>query len=74
VARLREITKNLIWFGETSEAKQGEIAIAGCKIKVEEIAAILDAIVLQMFACKFAIRNGFDPDSPKGLGKVTLTL
>lgn len=74
VARLREITKNLIWFGETSEAKQWEIALEGCKIEVEEIAAILDAIVLQMFACKFAIRNGFDPDSPKGLGKVTLTL
>jgi glucosamine--fructose-6-phosphate aminotransferase (isomerizing) len=74
VARLREITKNLIWIGDTSEAKQGEIAIAGCKMEVEEISAILDATILQMFACKFAIRNGFDPDSPKGLGKVTLTL
>lgn len=74
VTRLREITKNLIWIGDTSEARQGEIAITGCKIEVEQIAAILDAIVLQILACKFAIRNGFDPDSPKGLGKVTLTL
>lgn len=73
VPKLRAITKHLIWIGDDSWVKEGELTLIGSKIENEKISTILDAMMLQMVACRFAIKNGFDPDSPKGLSKVTLT-
>jgi glucosamine 6-phosphate synthetase-like amidotransferase/phosphosugar isomerase protein len=52
----------------------GELSLHGSKMDSEQVSTVLDAILLQMIACKFAIKNGFNPDSPKGLSKVTLTI
>ena len=73
ITKLRAITKHLIWIGDGSWAKEGELVLTGSMIENEEISTVLDAILLQMIACRFAIKNGFNPDSPKGLSKVTLT-
>lgn len=73
VPKLRAITKHLIWIGDDFWVKEGELTLIGSKIENEKISTILDAMMLQMVACRFAIKNGFDPDSPKGLSKVTLT-
>lgn len=73
IPKLRAITKHLIWIGDDSWASEGELTLIGSKIESEKISTILDAMMLQMVACRFAIKNGFDPDSPKGLSKVTLT-
>lgn len=73
VPKLRAITKHLIWIGDDSWVKEGELTLIGSKIENEKISTILDAMMLQMVACRFAIKNGFNPDSPKGLSKVTLT-
>lgn len=74
VSRLRKITKHLIWIGDSNQATNGELSIPGSKNVDEKISTILDATIIQMIACKFAIKNGLDPDSPKGLSKVTFTL
>lgn len=73
VTKLRAITKHLIWIGDGSWAKKGELVLTGSTIENEEISTVLDAILLQVIACRFAIKNGFNPDSPRGLSKVTLT-
>lgn len=73
VTKIRSITKHVIWIGDGSWAKEWELVLKGSKFDNERVSAVLDAILLQMIACKFAIKNGFDPDSPKGLSKVTLT-
>jgi glucosamine--fructose-6-phosphate aminotransferase (isomerizing) len=74
ISKLRTITKHLIWVGDSSWAMGGELSLHGSKMDSEQVSTVLDAILLQMIACKFAIKNGFNPDSPKGLSKVTLTI
>lgn len=74
VAKLRRITHHLIWIGDGTWAKEGELTFKGSNIANEKISTVLDSIILQTIACRFAIKNGFDPDSPKGLSKVTLTI
>ena len=73
ISKLRTITKHLIWIGDSSWEIDGELSLQGSKIGSEQISTVLDSILLQIIACKFAIKNGFNPDSPKGLTKVTLT-
>lgn len=73
VSKLRAITRNLIWIGQDSHAHEGELTFKGSTIEDEQISTVLDAITLQIIACRFAIKNGFNPDSPKGLSKITLT-
>lgn len=74
VSRLRQKTKNLIWIGESLNAESGELSVDGSRINNEQISTVLDSIILQMIACKFAVKNGLNPDFPNGLSKVTLTL
>lgn len=74
ISKLRTITKHLIWVGDSSWAMGGELSLQGSKMDSEQVSTVLDAILLQMIACKFAIKNGFNPDAPKGLSKVTLTI
>jgi glucosamine--fructose-6-phosphate aminotransferase (isomerizing) len=74
ISKLRTFTKHLIWVGDNSWAIGGELSLQGSKMDSEQVSTVLDAILLQMIACKFAIKNGFNPDTPKGLSKVTLTI
>lgn len=74
VAKLRERTGHLIWIGSDELATESEIVISGSEVGPEALATVLDAILLQKIALRFAQKNGFNPDSPEGLSKVTLTL
>ncbi len=37
------------------------------------ISPFFNVVVAQMFACKLALTKGLDPDSPRGLNKITIT-
>ena len=74
VAKLRERTSHLIWIGSGELAVESEIVLPGSAVGSEAAATVLDAILLQKIALRFAEKNGFNPDLPEGLSKVTLTL
>lgn len=74
VTKLRERTNHLIWIGSSELAAGTEIVLTGSAVGSEAAATVLDAILLQKIALRFAEKNGFNPDSPEGLSKVTLTL
>jgi glutamine---fructose-6-phosphate transaminase (isomerizing) len=38
------------------------------------ISPFLNVVVSQMFACQLALTKGLNPDSPRSLNKVTITL
>lgn len=74
VAKLRERTEHLIWIGSSELASGSEVVLTGSTVGSEATSTILDAILLQKIALRFAEKNGFNPDAPEGLSKVTLTL
>jgi glucosamine 6-phosphate synthetase-like amidotransferase/phosphosugar isomerase protein len=43
------------------------------KSSSEITGSIVDAIAFQLLTQRIALNNGLDPDSPKGLSKVTIT-
>jgi glucosamine 6-phosphate synthetase-like amidotransferase/phosphosugar isomerase protein len=53
---------------------EGERVIYGAKLDNEEESTVIDAALLQYLTLVFAVKNGFNPDSPIGLSKVTQTL
>lgn len=74
LSRIREITNRIFWIGQSLEENPGETRIGGSACSDELKSAIVDAIVLHRFVLELAVSNGFDPDSPAGLSKVTRTL
>jgi glutamine---fructose-6-phosphate transaminase (isomerizing) len=74
VDRVRAITKNIFWIGSSDYCADGETFLGGSSIAHESYSCILDSIVLQLLANQLAVAKGLNPDSPKGLNKVTLTL
>ena len=44
------------------------------RVHYEELSTIIDSILIQNLALTFALSNGFDPDFPEGLTKVTKTI
>lgn len=74
VDRVRAITKNVFWIGSSEFCLDGEIHLGGSSIDNESYSCLLDSIVLQLLANQLAVAKGLNPDAPKGLNKVTLTL
>jgi glucosamine--fructose-6-phosphate aminotransferase (isomerizing) len=74
VDRIRAITKNIFWIGSSQFCADGETYLGGSSIKNESYSCIIDSTVLQLLANQLAIAKGLNPDAPKGLNKVTLTL
>lgn len=74
VDRVRAITKNVFWIGSSEFCLEGEIYLGGSSIDNESYSCLLDSIVLQLLANQLAVAKGLNPDAPKGLNKVTLTL
>ena len=74
VDRVRAITKNVFWIGSAEYCADGEIFLGGSSISNESYSCILDSTVLQLLANQLAVAKGLNPDAPKGLNKVTLTL
>ena len=74
VDRVRAITKNIFWIGSSEYCAEGETFLGGSAIADESYSCILDSTVLQLLANQLAVAKGLNPDAPKGLNKVTLTL
>ena len=74
VDRVRAITKNVFWIGSSEYCGEGETFLGGSTIENESYSCILDSAVLQLLANQLAVSKGLNPDAPKGLNKVTLTL
>ena len=72
-ARIREITGKVFWIGTSDLSKEKDLVLQGNRADTEVEAAIADAIAFQLVTHKVAIMNGLDPDSPRGLSKVTIT-
>lgn len=74
VERIRKITPNIYWIGQGAQPAGEEIVIGGASGSDEITASIADSMILQLLAMHMAVHNGFDPDAPQGLSKVTLTI
>jgi glucosamine--fructose-6-phosphate aminotransferase (isomerizing) len=74
IARIRQSEPELIWLGSDQLALKEEKVIRGSSQVKEEESTIIDAALIQYLTLGFAVKNGFNPDSPAGLSKVTKTL
>ena len=72
-SRVRAITGKLFWIGASKFAKDGELVLSGLKSTSEITASISDIVAFQKVTHYLATSNGLDPDSPRGLNKVTIT-
>ena len=73
VRKIRVSDPKIFWFGLGGMPESGEIQVGGSSAPDEIIGSIADAILFQRFVLELCVKNGFDPDSPAGLSKVTLT-
>lgn len=72
--KIRAITKNIYWIGKGAETLPDEFQLGGSCCSDEITSSIVDAIILQLLALNLSAANGFNPDAPAGLSKVTLTI
>jgi len=70
--RLYTSNAELFWIGHGVNPSRG-LMVGGCPAGDEMISSLLDAILIQRFAHNISVHNGFNPDAPAGLSKVTLT-
>ena len=71
--RVRTISGKVFWIGNSELAQYNDVTIETPFADSETKACLSDAIVFQKITHVIAISNGFDPDKPKGLSKVTIT-
>ena len=74
LVKIRNRVDHITWIGEGGTSVGTDIRIGGSRCSDEIPSSIVDAISLQGFALEFAKKFGFNPDSPEGLSKVTMTL
>lgn len=74
VDRIRLITNRIYWIGSGAQSLGGEKVIEGARCADEITSSIVDSMALQLLAMHLAVSNGFNPDAPAGLSKVTLTI
>lgn len=71
--KIRSVVNRLYWVGLPSQNIEGDIVLSGARASNEVTSSICDAVSFQIATRVLAIRNGIDPDHPRGLAKVTLT-
>jgi glucosamine--fructose-6-phosphate aminotransferase (isomerizing) len=74
MVRIRQSEPEIVWLGSNELALNKERVIKGSNQAKEEESTIIDAALIQYLTLGFAVKNGFNPDSPAGLSKVTKTL
>ena len=74
INRVRESTTKVFWIGRPDQILAGETTIHGSTIGDEVLENICDAVAFQLITLELARGNGLNPDSPRGLSKVTKTL
>jgi len=71
--KIRTTSSRIFWIGNGGTPEGTDIVLAGSNCDDEITSTLVDAMVLQRFALEFSVASGYDPDSPAGLSKVTLT-
>jgi fructoselysine-6-P-deglycase FrlB-like protein len=71
VAKIEKITEHIYWIGRS--AKSGH-QFGGSCCSDEITSSIVDSMILQEMALHLSVNNGFNPDAPEGLSKVTMTI
>lgn len=71
--RVRAVTNQLFWIGQCPTNQVKDQILRTPKSSSEITGSIVDAIAFQLLTQRIALNNGLDPDSPKGLSKVTIT-
>ena len=74
LTRVRDAGARIFWIGQPTLAEPGDVTLEGALIDNEITASICDAVLFQKVTCLLSLRNGFDPDAPRGLKKITLTI
>ena len=74
VAKIRKITRKIYWIGSGADVATGEFLLGGSCCADEITSSIVDAILIQELALQLSVANGFNPDAPEGLSKVTMTI
>lgn len=74
LARIRDTGARIFWIGQPTLTEPGDVTLEGALIDNEIAASICDAVLFQKVTCLLSLRNGFDPDAPRGLKKITLTI
>ncbi|MFM7542708.1 MAG: SIS domain-containing protein [Actinomycetales bacterium] len=72
-ARVRGAKSKVFWIGNGNIALPSETVISGSSLSTETQSIVADSVLMQLLTLDFAIKNGTNPDSPRGLQKVTLT-
>ncbi|HBF35760.1 MAG TPA: glutamine--fructose-6-phosphate aminotransferase [Firmicutes bacterium] len=75
IKRLKENLVDLIVVSNVNEA----IELGNCNFKIPQtsndlLSPFYNAVIAQMLACELAVIKGLNPDQPRGLKKVTITL
>ena len=73
VVKIRAVNPRIFWIGNGGTPQSGDVVLSGSDCGDEITSTIVDAMVLQRFALEFAVSEGFNPDAPTGLSKVTRT-
>jgi glutamine---fructose-6-phosphate transaminase (isomerizing) len=71
--RVRAITNQVFWIGQGPTNSATDVVLNTPRASSEVTGSIVDAIAFQKLTQKIALNNGLDPDSPRGLSKVTIT-
>ena len=69
----RDRAGSIIWIGSGGLPIANEVMIAGGESNDEALNCVIDATLIQTLAVKLAISLGNDPDTSRGLAKVTRT-
>ena len=70
--KLYESNAEIYWLGAGVASQRGT-RLGGSQLQDEICATIADVVLLERFAKAISTTNGFNPDAPLGLSKVTLT-
>ena len=74
IRRLESIGAEIIVISNDTEAlAYGSTSFRIPETEEDRISAFLNIVVAQLFACSISEVKGFNPDSPRGLNKVTIT-
>lgn len=72
--RLKDAGAELIVISNTKQAlDMGTCSFAIPETDNDIISPFFNIVVMQMFACQLSLNKGLNPDSPRGLNKVTIT-
>jgi glucosamine--fructose-6-phosphate aminotransferase (isomerizing) len=71
--RVRGITGRVFWIGSSTQSHAQDVVLQGESADSEIESAVADAVAFQLATQKIATLNDLNPDSPRGLRKVTIT-